>query len=101
MLAKMFRAGRQGIFKQERDQPDEEITLEYVLDECVIYGSVNKVVDEILAMHAETGDFGEIVYAGMDWVDAGLAKRSMELMATEVMPRVNAALGKSGSQAAE
>jgi len=59
------------------------------------------VVDEILAMHAEVGDFGELVYAGMDWVDEGLAKRSMELMATEVMPRVNEALAKSGSRAAE
>jgi hypothetical protein len=28
----------------------------------------------------------------MDWVDARLARRSMELMATEVMPRINAAL---------
>ena len=29
----------------------------------------------------------------MDWVDPALAKRSMELMATEVMPRVNRAIG--------
>ena len=29
----------------------------------------------------------------MDWVDPTLAKRSMELMATEVMPRVNKAIG--------
>jgi hypothetical protein len=28
----------------------------------------------------------------MDWVDPALAKRSMELMAEEVMPRVNAAI---------
>ena len=40
----------------------------------------------------EVGDFGELVYAGMDFVDEKLAKRSMELMATEVMPRVNAAI---------
>ena len=39
-----------------------------------------------------TGDFGEIVYAGMDWVDPALARRSMELMAEKVMPGVNAAL---------
>jgi hypothetical protein len=38
------------------------------------------------------GDFGELVYAGMDWVDPGLARRSMALMAEEVMPRVNRAL---------
>jgi hypothetical protein len=28
----------------------------------------------------------------MDWVDPRLARRSMELMATEVMPRVNRAI---------
>jgi hypothetical protein len=54
---------------------------------------VNKVVDDILALRERVGDFGEIVYANMDWVDPKLAKRSMELMATEVMPRVNAAIG--------
>ena len=59
-------------------------------------GTVNSVVDQILAMREETGDFGELVYAGMDWVDEKLGRRSMELMATEVMPRVNAALAKSG-----
>ena len=46
------------------------------------------------------GDFGELVYAGMDWVDSKLAKRSMELMATAVMPRVNAAItGSAGTRA--
>jgi hypothetical protein len=29
----------------------------------------------------------------MDWVEPALARRSMELMATEVMPRVNRAIG--------
>ena len=33
--------------------------------------------------------------AGMDWVDPALAKRSMELLATEVMPRVNRAIASS------
>jgi len=31
----------------------------------------------------------------MDWADPALARRSMELMATEVMPRVNKAIGAS------
>ena len=65
------------------------------MDHCVFHGTVNKVVDQILAMHEETGDFGELVYAGMDWVDPALAKRSMQLMAEQVMPRVNAAIGKA------
>jgi hypothetical protein len=63
----------------------------------VIHGGVNKVVDQLLALREEIGDFGEIVYAGMDWVDPALAKRSMQLLAEQVMPRVNAAIGKSAA----
>jgi hypothetical protein len=50
------------------------------------------VVDQLLALREQVGDFGELVYAGMDWVDKKLGQRSMELMATEVMPRVNRAI---------
>jgi alkanesulfonate monooxygenase SsuD/methylene tetrahydromethanopterin reductase-like flavin-dependent oxidoreductase (luciferase family) len=95
MRAKMIRGNRLYVFKGYKEQPDDEITLDYVMQHCVFAGSVNKVVDQILAMREETGDFGELVYAGMDWVDPQLAKRSMQLMAEEVMPRVNAAIGKS------
>jgi len=99
MLAKMKRGKRLYVFKRDKDQPDEEITHDYVMDHCVIHGSVNKVVDGILALREEIGDFGEIVYAGMDWVDPKLARRSMQLMAEEVMPRVNAAIGKTTAAA--
>jgi alkanesulfonate monooxygenase SsuD/methylene tetrahydromethanopterin reductase-like flavin-dependent oxidoreductase (luciferase family) len=95
MRRKMQRGKRLYVFKSYKEQPDEEITLEWVLDHCVIHGSVNRVVDQILALREEAGDFGELVYAGMDWVDPALNKRSMQLMAEEVMPRVNAAIGKS------
>ena len=97
MLAKMKRGKRTYVFKSYKEQPDEDITLDYVMDHCVIAGSVNKVVDSLLALREETGDFGEIVYAGMDWVDPAIAKRSMQLMAEEVMPRVNAAIGKAAA----
>src|SRR4029078_10765488 len=101
MRAKMIRGNRLYVFKSHKEQPDEEITLDFVMDNCVFAGSVNKVVDQILAMREETGDFGELVYAGMDWADPALAKRSMQLMAEEVMPRVNAAIGKGAKTAAE
>jgi alkanesulfonate monooxygenase SsuD/methylene tetrahydromethanopterin reductase-like flavin-dependent oxidoreductase (luciferase family) len=99
MLAKMKRGKRLFVFKSHKDQPDEEITHDYVMEHCVIHGSVSKVVDAILALREEIGDFGELVYAGMDWVDECLAKRSMQLMAEEVMPRVNAAIGVSAPAA--
>jgi len=101
MGGKVRRGNRLNVFKSHREQPDDEITHDFIMDHCVIHGSVNKVVDAILAVHEQTGDFGELVYAGMDWVDPALAKRSMQLLAEQVMPRVNAALGKPIKTAAE
>jgi alkanesulfonate monooxygenase SsuD/methylene tetrahydromethanopterin reductase-like flavin-dependent oxidoreductase (luciferase family) len=93
-------AKRHVIFKKHRDESDDAVTVERLLDELVIAGTVDSVVDQILKLREQAGDFGEIVYAGMDWVDPKLAKRSMELMATEVMPRVNAAIGAGTAQRA-
>jgi alkanesulfonate monooxygenase SsuD/methylene tetrahydromethanopterin reductase-like flavin-dependent oxidoreductase (luciferase family) len=93
MLGKMRSLGRLALFKTSREQPDEEITLDGVLRDLVICGTPDSVADQVLALREQTGDFGELVYAGLDWVDPDLAKRSMELMATKVMPRVNEALG--------
>jgi alkanesulfonate monooxygenase SsuD/methylene tetrahydromethanopterin reductase-like flavin-dependent oxidoreductase (luciferase family) len=90
---KMMLSKRHGVFKTHPSQDDSEITDDYLVDRLVLCGSVNKVVDEILSLREEVGDFGELVYANMDWVDPALARRSMELMATEVMPRVNQAIG--------
>jgi alkanesulfonate monooxygenase SsuD/methylene tetrahydromethanopterin reductase-like flavin-dependent oxidoreductase (luciferase family) len=92
MQAKLTRSKRLFVLKKDREQPDAEITHDFIMDQLVIYGSVNKVVDRILELHEEIGDFGELVYGGMDWVDPTLAKRSLQLMAEEVMPRVNAAI---------
>ena len=92
----LFRS-RHVIFKFDQNEPDSAITEDRVLDNLVIYGTVNSVVDQILKLRVQVGDFGELVYAGMDWVDERLTKRSMELMATEVMPRVNAAIAREGT----
>lgn len=91
MLAKMRKLGRLALFKDRQDQPDEEITLDHVLSKLVICGTPASVAEQVLELQEATGRFGELVYAGLDWADPDLARRSMELMATEVMPRVDSA----------
>lgn len=91
--SKLLRGKKIDIFKTSREQPDSEITPDFMVDSLVIAGTVDKVVDELLAFRETTGDFGTLVYAGHDWVDRKLGRRSMELMATEVMPRINKAIG--------
>lgn len=92
MLTKMIMSKRHVIFKKHKDEDDSQVTLDRLLDELVITGTANEVADKILALREQVGDFGEIVYAGMDLVDARLGRRSMELMANAVMPQVNAAI---------
>lgn len=94
MLTKMMLSKRHVIFKRHAEEDDSLLTLDRLLDDLVLCGTVDQVVDQILALREEAGDFGEIVYAGMDQVDPALSRRSMELMAQEVMPRVNAAIGR-------
>ena len=93
MLTKMMMSKRHVIFKKRVDEDDSHVTMDRLLDELVIAGTVEDVVQQILTLREQVGPFGEIVYAGMDLVDPALGRRSMELMAHEVMPRVNQALG--------
>jgi alkanesulfonate monooxygenase SsuD/methylene tetrahydromethanopterin reductase-like flavin-dependent oxidoreductase (luciferase family) len=85
-------SGRSNLFKLDQSQPDSEITPDYVTNKLVIAGTVNSVVDQLLAFREQIGDFGTLLYACHDWVDPALGKRSMQLMAEEVMPKVNAAI---------
>lgn len=94
LVRKLAGGGRGNLFKTDQNMPDSELTPEYVTQRLVLAGTVNSVVDQILAFREQVGDFGNLVYAMHDWVDPALGKRSMELFATEVMPRVNAAIGK-------
>lgn len=93
LLKKMLISKRHAIFKTHPEQDDRELTTDYMVDQLVLCGTPNRVAEEILALREEAGEFGEIVYAGMDWMDPALAKRSMELMAEKVMPQVNRAIG--------
>ena len=97
LMRKLIDAGRSNLFKHDPDMRDEDIDLDDVVDRLVIAGTADSVAEQILAFRDGIGDFGTLVYAGHDWVDAALGKRSMELMAHEVMPRVNAAIARSAA----
>jgi alkanesulfonate monooxygenase SsuD/methylene tetrahydromethanopterin reductase-like flavin-dependent oxidoreductase (luciferase family) len=90
LFTKLKAGGRLGLFKTHREQPDDEVTLDAVCDKLIIYGTPDDVADKLLAFQDEVGEFGTLLYAGKDWADLDLGRRSMVLMAEQVMPRVNA-----------
>ena len=95
-LQRKAQAGRgNAFFKHDPAVPDEALSDDYLVEQMLIAGTVNEVVDKLLAFRERVGPFGRLLYVGHDWADAGAMRRSMELMAEEVMPRVNSALGSA------
>ena len=92
LYTKLKKHGRINLFKEHKDQPDDEVTLEHVCERLIIWGTPDKVTDDLLAFREETGDFGTLLYAGKDWADPELARRSMVLLAEDVKPAVNTAI---------
>jgi alkanesulfonate monooxygenase SsuD/methylene tetrahydromethanopterin reductase-like flavin-dependent oxidoreductase (luciferase family) len=88
LFKKLKRRGALGVFKSDPKMPDDEVTLESVMDQLVIHGSPQRVADQINELREVTGDFGTLLYAGVDWKDPGLARNSMKLMAEKVQPKV-------------
>ena len=89
LIAKLKAGGRAEVFKEDRAMPDEAVTVDGVMDKLVIWGSPKKVAEDLLAFREEVGDFGTLLYAGKDWLDRDLGRRSMVLMAEQVLPAIN------------
>ena len=88
MMKKLAAFGRLDLMSDDPDQSDGELTLKRALQRLVIAGTPDQVANRILALREEVGPFGTLLYTGHDWASEELSRRSMELMANEVMPRL-------------
>jgi len=77
--------------KPDLDMPDEAVTVDAIKRGMIIAGSPRRVLDQLVALREETGHFGTLLMAGHDWDQPKLWRRSMELLATDVMPKFSAA----------
>jgi alkanesulfonate monooxygenase SsuD/methylene tetrahydromethanopterin reductase-like flavin-dependent oxidoreductase (luciferase family) len=84
-----FAQGRKALFmlKPDLDAADESLTVDQIKRALVIAGSPRRVLDQLVALRDEIGPFGTLLMTGHDWDRPAMWKRSMELLASEVMPR--------------
>jgi alkanesulfonate monooxygenase SsuD/methylene tetrahydromethanopterin reductase-like flavin-dependent oxidoreductase (luciferase family) len=102
MRTKLSAFGALDLLRDHPDQPDSELSLKRCIERLVIAGTAESVADQVLAFRNEVGAFGTLLYTGHDWADPALARRSMELTANEVWPRIERAVrGTSPGVAAE
>ena len=78
------------IFKPDPDMPDAELTWQRCLELMVISGSPKRVLDQLVALMDQLGYFGTLLVTQKDWDDKALHKRSMRLLAEQVMPKLTA-----------
>ncbi|WP_407900715.1 hypothetical protein [Scytonema sp. NUACC26] len=91
MRTKLAKAGALDVMRDFSNQPDSELTTRRCIERLVIAGTPESVADQILEFREEVGAFGTLLYTGHDWTDPALARRSMDLMANEVLPRIDRA----------
>jgi alkanesulfonate monooxygenase SsuD/methylene tetrahydromethanopterin reductase-like flavin-dependent oxidoreductase (luciferase family) len=73
---------------------DADCNLDYFLDEVVIAGDPSRVTQMLRDLRAQVGDFGTLVLTAHDWDDKQSWIRSLELLAREVVPALNAGLSE-------
>lgn len=89
-------------FFRRADAPaDLPVTAQYLVD-CGTWfvGTPDQVTSQILEQYDLSGGFGVLLQMGFDYADPGSREgwmRSMELLATEVMPRVNTTLANNSN----
>lgn len=89
-LATSFRSrGALFLLKDDESIPDDDVTAAHVAKSMTTAGSPASVLDQLIAFRDEIGEFGTLVSVAHDWDDAERWKRSMRLLAEEVMPRFN------------
>lgn len=93
------RADMKAAFVTEKGDDPEALNHEKLVDGLVIRGTAASVTEQLLAFRDEVGPFDNLVMTAHDWTDKAKMRRSMELMATEVIPAMTRAIGPTASAA--
>jgi len=89
LLTLLKSAGAEVLFKADPDQSDASVTAQSAVETMVIAGSPNSVLDQLVAFRDEVGPFGHLAMTGHDWDDKALWRRSMTLLADDVLPKLD------------
>jgi alkanesulfonate monooxygenase SsuD/methylene tetrahydromethanopterin reductase-like flavin-dependent oxidoreductase (luciferase family) len=70
---------------------DMDSLLEYCCDRIWVVGDADEVAEKLTALDRDVGGFGTLLVIAQDWEDEAVWRRSMTLLAEDVLPRVHAA----------
>ncbi len=77
-----------GLYKEDPDMPDSEVTAEYLVDNIWLVGSPEDVAEKLRKLYHDVGGFGVLLAMGHEWQPRQAWQDSMRLLRQEVMPRL-------------
>jgi alkanesulfonate monooxygenase SsuD/methylene tetrahydromethanopterin reductase-like flavin-dependent oxidoreductase (luciferase family) len=80
--------GRLGIMKNDPDMPDSDVTIDYLIDNVFIVGSVAEVTQKLNDLHGDLGGFGTLLAMGHEWNPYEPWQESMTALIKDVLPNV-------------
>ena len=89
IMKKLKKYNKLDILKKNPEDKKEKLDPEKLLRDLVICGDVDIVTEKVLKLRDDIGNFDTLTYVGIDWKSPLYAKKSIELLATKVLPKVN------------
>ena len=77
-----------GYLKNDQSMTDEEVDVDYMMENIWIVGDPAEVAEKIEKSYEDTGGFGYLLNVTMDPDDHSLVQRSQRLLMEEVAPKV-------------
>jgi alkanesulfonate monooxygenase SsuD/methylene tetrahydromethanopterin reductase-like flavin-dependent oxidoreductase (luciferase family) len=67
---------------------DMDSLIEYCCEHIWIVGDADEVAEKLVALDGDVGGFGTLLVIAQDWKDEEVWRRSMTMLAQDVLPRV-------------
>ena len=80
--------GNLDIFKSDKSMTDEEVTIDYMIENLWIVGSPEEVTRQIKELYEFTGGFGVLLVMGHEWKPLDKWQKSLKLLKEEVIPNI-------------
>jgi alkanesulfonate monooxygenase SsuD/methylene tetrahydromethanopterin reductase-like flavin-dependent oxidoreductase (luciferase family) len=81
------------MWKRDEAQSDAECNLDYFMDQVIMAGDPEQIVQDLLELREQIGPFGTLVLVAHDWDDRRQWLHHLDLFTQEVVPRFNRAIG--------
>jgi alkanesulfonate monooxygenase SsuD/methylene tetrahydromethanopterin reductase-like flavin-dependent oxidoreductase (luciferase family) len=78
-----------GIMKTDPNMPDSDVTIDYLIENVFVVGSVDEVTQKLNDIQGELGGFGTLLAMGHEWEPYQPWVDSMTALAREVAPKVS------------